>query len=192
MNARIFLTIFLAVALSGCSVFGVQNVSEPAYTVELEDGAIEIRRYTDILIAETKVKAGYEDMGKEGFRRLSGYIFGKNEREQEISMTAPVLQEGGGEEWSMSFVMPESVTEANAPIPNDEQVNLIKVPGKRVADAIHDLHIQQAPIIAENATDGELVGIVFGALIGIAINSLALTLVTLSYHRIKTDLLPSG
>jgi len=27
------------------------------------------------------------------------------------------------------------------------------VPGKRVADAIHDLHIQQAPIIAENATD---------------------------------------
>ena len=133
MNARIFLTIFLAVALSGCSVFGVQNVSEPAYTVELEDGAIEIRRYTDILIAETKVKAGYEDMGKEGFRRLSGYIFGKNEREQEISMTAPVLQEGGGEEWSMSFVMPESVTEANAPIPNDEQVNLIKVPGKRVA-----------------------------------------------------------
>lgn len=39
---------------------------------------------------------------------------------------------------------------------------------------------------------GELVGIVFGALIGIAINSLALTLVTLSYHRIKTELLPSG
>ena len=27
------------------------------------------------------------------------------------------------------------------------------VPGERVADAVHDLHIQQAPIIAENATD---------------------------------------
>lgn len=32
---------------------------------------------------------------------------------------------------------------------------------------------------------GDMVGIVLGALIGIAINSLALTLVTLTYHRIK-------
>ena len=38
---------------------------------------------------------------------------------------------------------------------------------------------------------GNMIGIVLGALIGIAINSMALTLVTLSYHRIKADMVPS-
>lgn len=39
---------------------------------------------------------------------------------------------------------------------------------------------------------GDVIGIVLGALIGIAINAMALTLVTLSYHRIKADMVSSG
>jgi hypothetical protein len=39
---------------------------------------------------------------------------------------------------------------------------------------------------------GEMIGLLLGALIGIAINSMALTLVTLSYHRIKAAAAPSG
>ncbi len=133
MITRVLIVSFFMLALSGCSVFGVQNVSEPAYKVELEDDGIEIRRYKELLLAETEIKARYEAMGKEGFQRLSGYIFGKNDRQQEMAMTAPVLQEGEGEDWRMSFVMPETVTESTAPVPNDDQVALKKVPGKRVA-----------------------------------------------------------
>jgi hypothetical protein len=40
-------------------------------------------------VAETTVASVGNEAGNEGFRRLAGYIFGKNRRESKISMTAP-------------------------------------------------------------------------------------------------------
>ncbi len=133
MNPRNWLMLSLALLISGCSVFGMHGVDKPGYQVEVKEGDIEIRVYPQLLVAETEVQGNYEEIGKEGFQRLSGYIFGKNSTEQEIAMTAPVLQEGTGDQWRMTFVMPDELTESTAPKPNDDQVTVKNLPGKRVA-----------------------------------------------------------
>jgi len=64
-----------------------EAIEEPKYTVlqEFENG-IEIRAYEPHLVAVTKMDGSQNS----GFRVLAGYIFGGNEKEQEIAMTAPV------------------------------------------------------------------------------------------------------
>lgn len=145
------LVMIAIVMISGCSFVGVQGVSEPGFQVELEDGAIEVRRYSPILLAETEVNGRYEEIGKEGFKRLSGYIFGNNERQEEMDMTAPVLQQGEDSSWRMSFVLPEEYRTSTAPSPLDDQVVLKEVPGKRVAVLKYSGSVS-AEVIAEKAS----------------------------------------
>ena len=87
------LAVLMSMLFTGCTVFGIRTVEEPDYTVILEDGNIQVRQYADFIIAETIVEAEYEEAGSIAFRRLAGYIFGKNKRDEKIAMTAPVLQE---------------------------------------------------------------------------------------------------
>ncbi len=86
-----------------------------------------------------------------GFRRLAGYIFGGNQRDQTISMTAPVSQHStpGGQQIAMTapvvqtagpdrgfvirFFMPSKWTMETLPTPNDDQVRLVTVPPETVA-----------------------------------------------------------
>jgi len=122
------------------------------YTVErtLESG-VEIRRYGETVIAETVIDAGsYAEAGNEGFRRLAGYIFGGNQGEKKIAMTAPVAMaadsgqkiamtapveaerdSSGG--WRIAFYMPAQYTLETLPVPLDSRVTLRSVPGRRVA-----------------------------------------------------------
>jgi hypothetical protein len=84
-----------------------------------------------------------------GFRRLANYIFGGNRRDQEISMTAPVAQQSGGDDiamtapvgqsrtsdnrWTIRFFMPSKWTMDTLPAPDDDNVALVTVPGETVA-----------------------------------------------------------
>jgi hypothetical protein len=124
-------------------------VEEPAYTVELQDGAIEIRRYAACVRAETTVAGASSELAaREGFRRLAGYIFGGNRARGTIAMTAPVTQTAGGEriamtapvtqagargEWLVTFTMPRGRTLESLPAPNDGRVLLRALAPQRVA-----------------------------------------------------------
>jgi hypothetical protein len=139
----------ISMFFTGCTIFGIRTVEQPNYTVLTADGDIEIRQYDDFIVAETIVEADYDDAGSTGFRRLAGYIFGKNKQEQKISMTAPVLQEPeegekismtapvmqekAAEGWKMSFVMPAKYTMETLPEPVDPNVVLKEVRGGKVA-----------------------------------------------------------
>ncbi|HEY3389479.1 MAG TPA: heme-binding protein, partial [Prolixibacteraceae bacterium] len=57
-----------------------------------------------------------------GFRKLAGYIFGGNESETQISMTAPVYMDINDTLSEMSFVMPSGYNLTNLPKPNDSKV----------------------------------------------------------------------
>ena len=131
-----------------CSVVGVRTSKEPGFRVKLAEGDKEIREYDSYLVARTEVRGDYETSGSQGFRRLFKYISGDNTGDQEISMTAPVLQEkegidiamtapviqeSNGETWKMDFVMPAHFTRETVPAPRDQLVVIEEVPAQTVA-----------------------------------------------------------
>jgi hypothetical protein len=145
---RSLASLIALVPLAGCSFFGIRTAKEPEYTVVLSDGEFEIRDYPELVVARTVVEADYDESGSVAFRRLGGYIFGDNRKEQdiemtapvlrepegeEIAMTAPVLQEGSGKRWVMAFVMPAEHRLDSLPVPDDPNVELDVVPPRRVA-----------------------------------------------------------
>jgi hypothetical protein len=65
-------------------------IEEPAYEVLLETKHYEIRRYQPYIVAEVDVDAEFKRAGNSAFQVLAGYIFGDNEPQQKMQMTAPV------------------------------------------------------------------------------------------------------
>ncbi|MCX5742564.1 MAG: heme-binding protein [Proteobacteria bacterium] len=124
-------------------------VKEPAFTLTIHEGAFEVRTYPARVIAETRVTgSSFAAAGNEGFRRLAGYIFGKNRARQRVAMTAPVGEhqeprklamtapvgeksEAGA--WVITFTMPAEETLDTLPVPDDARVTLRAVPPTRVA-----------------------------------------------------------
>lgn len=139
------------VAEGAGSIVGIRHgTEEPTFTVERRVGDVEIRRYGPRIAAETTIDANEEAARNEGFRRLAGYIFGGNKGKTKIAMTAPVAQQNtkgqkiamtapvaaqrsGAGQWVIRFFMPSEHTLDSLPVPNDERVRLVEVPGERVA-----------------------------------------------------------
>lgn len=123
-------------------------VEEPGYRVEADHGALELRLYEPVIVAETSVAGEFEDVGSEGFRRLAGFIFGGNDAGRKIAMTAPVAverrgtpgegtvplsREKRGDAWIVAFTMPSSFRLEDLPVPDDARVALRQIGARRVA-----------------------------------------------------------
>ena len=91
------------------SIAGIRiGTEEPHYLRQPLTEDIEVRRYGPRLAAETSVD-GAEDRARSiGFRRLAGYIFGANHREETISMTASVAQQSDRDEIAMTAPVAQS------------------------------------------------------------------------------------
>ncbi|WP_342076565.1 heme-binding protein [Yoonia sp. SS1-5] len=111
----------------------------PAYSVTLQDGPFEVRRYAPALMAEVRVQANRSAALRAGFRILAGYIFGGNssadkvamtspvaQRSEKIAMTSPVQQAGEGDIWTVSFMMPRDYTRQTLPVPNDDRIRFVE------------------------------------------------------------------
>jgi len=137
------------IAESVLSIVGIRFGTEETHFLRrpLTD-TVEIRQYGPRIAAETTVAADEDRARNIGFRRLAGYIFGGNHRSEEISMTAPVGQQGGDEiamtapvaqsrtdnrQWTIRFYMPSKWTMDTLPQPDDDNVRLVTVPGETVA-----------------------------------------------------------
>ena len=118
------------------------------YTVVEQADNFELRMYEPNIVAETLVEGDFSEVGNEGFRRLAGYIFGKNRKQQDIDMTAPVSQESASEKiamtapvnqetvdgkWRITFTMPAEYTMETLPMPLDDRVILKREPGRLIA-----------------------------------------------------------
>ncbi|KUI14741.1 heme-binding protein [Mycobacterium sp. GA-1285] len=136
------------VAESVFSVVGIRvGTEEPHYLATKLSDRVEIRRYGPRIAAETTVSADEDRARNIGFRRLAGYIFGGNHRDEKIAMTAPVGQQTrekiamtapvaqtrDGENSTIRFYMPSKWTMDTLPAPDDEKVRLVEVPGETVA-----------------------------------------------------------
>lgn len=97
----------------------------PDYKVVKSDGAIEVRDYPSLLIAEVTVSGERGQAASRAFRKLAGFIFGGNDSDTSIAMTAPVVQipmDSG--EWVVNFMMPNQFTAETLPTPNDPAVRV--------------------------------------------------------------------
>jgi hypothetical protein len=140
----------LAPLLAACSVVGVRQTEEPAFTVIARAGEVEIRRYAPRLIAEVVVSGEEQAARSQGFRPLAAYIFGENTKAERIGMTAPVTQNappagerigmtapvaqrGGEGRWVIGFLMPARYTRATLPAPRDPAITIRELPEETVA-----------------------------------------------------------
>ena len=122
---------------------------QPQYKVTVKFDAFEVRDYAPYLVAETEVEGDRQEAGNLGFRRLAGYIFGKNSGSKEIAMTAPVAQSEAGTKIAMTapvvqapsgagrftvqFMMPAQYGLEDLPKPDDAAIRFRQMPARRVA-----------------------------------------------------------
>ena len=128
---------------------------EPSYVLVRAQGAIEIRDYPALILAEVEVSGDMTRAGNQGFRPLAGFIFGDNQtpggetsaniamtspviqtRSERIAMTSPVTQtrtDAQGDAWRVAFIMPQDWTMETLPRPNDPGVTVREQPARRLA-----------------------------------------------------------
>jgi hypothetical protein len=96
------------------------DLETPQYDVVIERSGYEIRRYDAFSICSVSMSEGrpvdaYKTDavvsdpklgGARAFGALAGYLFGKNQESQPMSMTTPVINRGEMEDKTMSFVLP--------------------------------------------------------------------------------------
>ncbi len=120
----------------------------PGFELLKADGSFALRRYPDLLVAQTIVAGAREQALSTGFSRLAAYIFAKSrgpaigmttpvlsdrKAGERIAMTTPVLSdEGQGDGWRTRFVMPARYTLATLP-PPPAGITIESLSGRTVA-----------------------------------------------------------
>ena len=110
-----------------------EKLEEPAYDLLQKYRGFEVRKYADTIQARVSTNGMKYGESARPFRRIAGYIFGGNERQQSIAMTAPVHMWQSGDESLMAFTMPSEHKMEDLPKPNDSGVELLHVEGEVVA-----------------------------------------------------------
>ena len=111
-------------------------IEEPDYEVLSETDSYEIRRYAPYIVARVDVEGDAGSAGNEAFRILAGYIFGDNQEDAKMKMTAPVESQRSGSDtdrYTYAFVMESKYTMESLPRPNDPRIRLSEVEPKTVA-----------------------------------------------------------
>ncbi len=104
--------------------FSTENTEQQAYNVIEHEGNIEIRLYPSATLASVSKKGKMGDISSDGFRTLAGYIFGGNEDQKSIPMTAPVRMVENSDSTVMSFVMPSKEAKEGLPQPNSTRITM--------------------------------------------------------------------
>ena len=114
----------LLAAWVGWGLYVIYTTERPPYrVVQALASDVEIRQYEE----QTWISTTYEsDDGS--FPVLASYIFGENQEGQDVAMTAPVITDE-----RMAFILPEGITEANAPTPEGQPIDFRTVPARKLA-----------------------------------------------------------
>jgi hypothetical protein len=139
--------VFIALTLTGA----VMATEEPKYAVLEKQPPFEIRSYAPMIVAEVQVEGDLDEASSQGFRLIAAYIFGQNQIDEKIAMTAPVTVEDQSAKsakiamtapvgiesksgkWTVSFVMPSEYTMESIPKPMSPQVQLRQIPAVKKA-----------------------------------------------------------
>ena len=105
--------------------FTAASIETQKYRLVKKEDGFEIRFYPIATFATIRsTGSNYKQVASSGFRRLAGYIFGGNDQNKSIAMTAPVRMEMSEKGSAMSFVMPDKYDMASLPKPKDATVEI--------------------------------------------------------------------
>ena len=130
MNTMKMFYLFLALAIifivfQSFKKISVSSIETQKYRVVKKEDGYEIRFYPKATFATIRSNGtNYKQVASSGFRKLAGYIFGGNDQNKSIAMTAPVRMEMSEKGSAMSFVMPEKYDMATLPKPKDATVEI--------------------------------------------------------------------
>lgn len=125
-----YLSSVIPLLLASCLSMAAE-VEEPEWKLMGTLGDVELRVYSPSIEARTLLQNNGET--SEGFKRLAGFIFGGNERDQEIAMTAPVQETLQDSQPTMAFTLPSKYSIDTLPAPDDDRVMIIDVPERTLA-----------------------------------------------------------
>ncbi|XP_015898161.3 uncharacterized protein LOC107431695 isoform X1 [Ziziphus jujuba] len=110
-------------------IYKTPDLETPKYQILKRTANYEVRKYSQFIVVEGR---GDKLSGSSGFNDVTGYIFGKNSREEKIPMTTPVFTEAYDSDKSnvsIQVVLPLEKDISSLPDPNQETVSLRKVEG---------------------------------------------------------------
>ena len=115
-------------------IFSFKNdIETPEYKIIETFGEVEIRHYPNMVVAKTNLNdKSFDKQGSSGFRTIANYIFGGNEKNEKIAMTAPVVM-NMGDSASMYFVMPRKYKKNELPKPDSKNVEIVEETEKNLA-----------------------------------------------------------
>lgn len=101
------------------------------YSVIKKEGKFEVRKYPSLITASTKIDSS-RDVSNPAFMKIASYIFGKNSKNENIAMTAPVITSRDKSNFNMSFVMPSGYNLKSLPMPLVDDVKLGKIGDRNI------------------------------------------------------------
>lgn len=105
------------------------------YRVVDSFSGIEIREYEPHSLVSMETGGDFNQAGYNAFGYLAGYISGRNRENQNIAMTAPVIQKPSANGFKVSFVMPSNMTPEAVPAPSSGMLK-VEHEGKQIVAAI--------------------------------------------------------
>lgn len=130
----IFTVTVLSIAVNNTfSMSSNSKIEMHPYEVVRSYNGFEIRKYSPASFSYVTLNTNkYDKASGTGFSKLAGYIFGGNERQQQISMTSPVAMELE-DQITMKFLIPSEYSIKDLPKPNDPDVKFVEEPAKYIA-----------------------------------------------------------
>jgi len=103
------------------------------YTLVKAYDDFEVRKYEASLFTSVKLSTNdYKEGSSKGFSVLAGYIFGGNDKGQQIAMTSPVSM-SLEDSMTMMFMVPKELEKDKLPKPNSSEIEFKEEPAKKVA-----------------------------------------------------------
>ena len=97
------------------ALYSQRGLETYEYSVLNTYKTFEIRRYQATLFTAVELPLnGYKEASRQGFSLLAGYIFGNNDKNQNIAMTAPVAMTLS-DTTTMMFMLPKTMQNTTLP-----------------------------------------------------------------------------
>lgn len=108
----------------------MSKYESPSYEVIKKDNDFELRRYAAF---STSAVTEANLSGRSGFGMLFGYISGRNQKREKMSMTIPVMNEFSNNTMTMEFVIPKKYDKDDIPMPSMPEVEIKHYPEQEIA-----------------------------------------------------------